>query len=159
MLSFRLTALCLILAGCAISQPRQGQTAFEVKIGFNDTYSSTTGVLSRRMCGADDVRTQIKLSSEQLDQIGRLAARSGFFSLPSSLPYTRNKDGFITICSPCPYYALDIYHDSQHHRVQWSCNCTHNGIPPIEVRELFLAVTKALDPAISKLPESQCGYM
>ena len=156
--SRKLIALCLMLVGCATSQPRQGQTAFQVEMGYNDTYSSTTGKISRRMCRTDDAHIQVKLSSVQLNEIGHIATRSGFFLLPSPHPLTQSESDGIMVTAPRASYALDIYHDGQHHRVMWSCNSVHDGVHPPEVREVYSAVTNALAPAISHLPESGCHY-
>jgi hypothetical protein len=114
--SRKLIALCFVLVGCA-SQPYQGQTTFEVEMGYTDTYSSTTGELTRTTCLANDAHILVKLSPAQLDEIGRTATDSGFFSLPSSLPLAAGDDDRIMVTSPCADYALDIYHSGQHHRV------------------------------------------
>jgi hypothetical protein len=128
-------------------------------MGHSDTYSSKTGVLSRALCRTDgDAQVHVQLSPAQLAEIGNMAVRSGFFSLPSQIPLEPDQSGVISVTAPCAHYALDIHSDGRLHRVWWSCNSVHNGVHPAEVRELYSAVTSALAEAVSELPESQCRY-
>lgn len=150
--------ICVFLMGCSHQPASFGGTAFEAEMGYDDTYSSSTGVFARNSCRATDMRESIFLSNAQLDRIGSIAERSGFFQLPSYLPVVEDENGLIVTSMPCAHYALDIFHKGQHHRVWWSCDSVRNEQHPRQVRELYSAVRGALAPYIENLPASGCHY-
>jgi hypothetical protein len=155
----RLAVVCLLLlGGCATTPSRSTDTTFKVEIGSIDTYSSTTGVYTRHMCRGDDVQTQIVLAPSELQEIGQLAEDTGFFSLPTSIPQVPDKNGKIWVSSGCQSYALEIHQAGEHHRVSWDCDTTQDGREPAQLREVYSTIINALEPARSKLPESQCRF-
>jgi hypothetical protein len=158
MSSLRLAIFFLLLGGCASSQPPASPTAVDIDIGYSDSYSSSAGIYSRSMCAVDDVKKSYYIPQQQLIQIGELAEHTGFFSLPEYLRAEHASDDSISVTAPCATYALDIYHQGHHHRVEWSCETVHNGINPPQVREIFSAVMDALKPARAGIPASKCRY-
>jgi hypothetical protein len=157
MVFVRTMVICLLLVSCTAVKFFGGGTVIKVKMGHNDTYSSATGLLSRRMCRTDNVELRFRLSQEQLYEIGNLANQTGYFSLPSQLPSIQ-EDGSITVISPCSSYALDIYHAGHHRRVEWSCLNVHDELQPPQIRELYSKIVNTLEPSLSKLPKSKCIY-
>ena len=158
MASPQLATFLLLLSGCATSSHHTNQTAIDVLIGYNDAYSSSSGILSRDMCTTDAFIVKFHLAQEQLTKIGRLAESTDFFRLPRYIDAVSAPDGTITVTAPCAGYSLDIYHRGQHHRVNWDCSTMPDGSPPPQIAEIFNAVINVLAPAINKLPASGCRY-
>ncbi len=154
----RSAVFLLLLGGCATSSSFKNHTAIDVLIGYDDAYSSTSGILSRDMCTTDVAIVKFHLAEEQLDKIGVLAESTNFFKLPRYISAVSASDDTITVTSPCAEFSLDIYHRGQHHRATWDCNATSDGSPPPQVAETFNAVIDALAPALKDLPESGCRY-
>jgi hypothetical protein len=158
MVFLRFSFFLLLLGGCATSSSYKNQTAIDVLIGYDDAYSSTSGILSRDMCTTDAAIVKFHLTEEQLAKIGARAESTDFFKLPRYISAVSASNDTITVTSPCAEFSLDIYHRGQHHRVTWDCDATSDGSPPPQVAETFNAVINALAPALEDLPASGCRY-
>ncbi len=149
-------AACAMLVACAGNPPKRDATVVAVRMGHHDRYSSDSGLLSRRMCGIEDVEVRVELSPERLDAIGRTAADSGFFSLPATLSPARSDEDVVKVISPCPEYVLDIRYRGRRHSTSWTCLAVRDDVQPAETRAVYSMVTEALEDALSRLPDSQC---
>ena len=149
----------VFLVGCAAKSEQPKLAAFEIELGYNDFYSSSTGEYSRTICNNEDkAKKTFHLTNNQISSIGNIAINSKFFELPSMLPLPANEQGEVIIQSPCETYAINIYYSGLLHHVSWSCNEMSNNKHPKQIRELFNFIKSSLAPVESKMPESKCGY-
>lgn len=151
-----------LLVGCSHQAARiEGDISLVVGLGAIDSYSSTTGELTRLMCNEEgDFRTHVVLDSKTLATIGVLATRTDFYSLPPDLtlapPLIDSSGNEVRlITSYCGQTSLEIQSGQSRNSVDWSCRY---GPPPEQVSELYLTVVGALQPHLNALPRSSCRF-
>ncbi len=117
------------------------------------SYSSVSGLVSRRMCPSGKTTLPASLPYGTLMRISTLAEQNGFFTLPDDIdePLVYSDDDgktrALTIINPCPSSSLEIAFNGKRHRITWSCSVIPRNRPEVA------ALLEELQPHFDKMPD------
>ena len=147
-----ISSLAVVACVPASTLGEDPEILYSVSGRLGSSYSSLSGLVSRRMCPSGETTLPAKLPHGTLTRIASLAEQNGFFTLPGDideplvLPGDEGKTRVLTIINPCPFSSLEIAFHGKRHRITWSCSV----IPP--KRPEVAALREELDPYFDRMP-------
>lgn len=167
-------AITAVICGCA-GGTRSDTAPVELKYeaGFNDKYSSRTGLFQRKYCSMPTRYVEAPLSPVKLDEIARYASSLDFFNWPRELDW----DGVLPLPSkatlsdeerldrmcvvaPCSTQRIALRWGGLENDVEWStCECgrLERSEQVTRLVELIEETIYAV-PAVWEMPQSDCRY-
>ncbi len=151
------------ISSCVIVNDTIERAEFEFENGFNDSFSSASGLFERSMCAQQNFRANVILTESELNLIGQSALKSGFFEITERTELSKvygfiDEDGTtIQITAPCAKYRLRIKYGDRENLVSWQCN---DHVKPDKLKEVLETIDSVLyeHSKLEKLPQSSCRY-
>jgi hypothetical protein len=138
----------LALAAC-VTKSNPSESTQILYVWGVASYSSASKSVS-----ACDQSQPAELPSAALNNIAKIAERSGFFSLPERSPQPpivvlddNGVERTLTLINSCSENSLEISFHGKRHEVVWSCGVDFSTRPEM------VALNDALEPYFDKLPK------